>query len=335
MIKIAVDAMGGDFAPTEIIGGVLKAIKTFNDVEIVLFGDVDKIGPMVQNVDKITLVDTKHYLDMGETDPIGAYRKNREHSLFKAIKSVKDGLADACVTAGPTQAVVTGGQLILKKLPQMRRMAIAPIIPSLDGKGKVLMDSGANLDLRPEHLVDYAIFASIFAKKVLKRDNPKVGLINIGSEVGKGRDFENETYELLKANKDINFIGNVEPKELFITKADILVTDGFTGNILMKSVEGAALGMGKILKREINSSFKSKIGALFMRKSLKSFKKSMDASEIGGALLMGLNQPLIKAHGNSNAHAFFNAIRQAKEMVENNVILEVVSILSAKEADDN
>lgn len=338
MIKIAVDAMGGDYAPNEIVKGVVKARDKFANLEVVVFGDVDKIKPLINSFDRISLVDTKDYLDMGEKDPIAAYRLfksgQKDYSLFKAINHVKEGHADACVTAGPTQAVVVGGQFILKKMPQMRRMGIAPIIPSLDGKGKLLMDSGANLDIRPEQLNDFAIFASIFVNKVMNRNNPKIGLVNIGVEEGKGREFENIAYESLKNNKEINFIGNVEPKEIFNTEADILLTDGFTGNIVMKSLEGAASGMGQILKREIKSSFVSKIGALFMKKSLNNFKKSLDASEIGGALVMGLNHPLIKAHGNSNANAFYNAIRQALEMVEANVIQEVVQILNVKEVDN-
>ena len=338
MIKIAVDAFGGDFAPDEIVKGTLKALEKFSQLEVILVGDVDRIKPLIGNRDRITLVDTKDYLSMGEKDPITAYKqfksKEKDYSLFKAIQVVKDEKGRCLRHRWPYSSCCCGGQFILKKLPQMRRMGIAPIIPSLDGKGKILMDSGANLDIRPEQLVDFAVFASVFAKKILKKDDPKVGLINIGSEEGKGRSFENEAYEHLKANANIHFIGNVEPKEIFQTEADILVTDGFTGNILMKSLEGTASGMGKMLKREIKSGFWSKIGALLMKKALRNFKKSMDASEIGGALVMGLNYPLIKAHGNSNAHAFYNAIRQAIEMVEGRVIHEVVEVLEAKEVDN-
>lgn len=331
MIKLAVDGMGGDFAPKPIVEGSIEALKKFANIEITIFGDENKMKPYLVEHDRLTVIHTSSYLDMGIEDPIKAYRNDKEASLFLAMRYVKDGHADAVVTAGPTQAVVVGGHLILRKMPKMRRVAIAPIIPSYDGRGKILLDSGANVELSSEHLLDFGIYASIVAEKVLKRKNPKVALINIGSEEGKGRSFELESYELLKNNPDINFFGNLEPKEAYVTEADILLTDGFTGNIVMKSMEGTALGLGKVLKREIKSSFRSKIGALFMKKSLTNFKKSLDASEIGGALVIGLNHVLIKAHGNSNSLAFYNAIRQAKEMVENDVINVVNNILENKE----
>ena len=330
MIRIAVDGMGGDFAPKPIIKGCLTAVKKFDDVEIIIFGDQEKMAPYLEPHDRITVIHTDAYLDMGVDDPIKAYRRNKEASMFKAMQYVADGHADAVVTAGPTQAVVVGGHFALKRMPQMRRVAIAPIIPSYDKRGKILLDSGANVDLKAEHLVSLGIYASVVAEKVLKRPNPKLALINIGSEKGKGRELEIETYDLLEKNDNINFIGNVEPKEVLTTEADILLTDGFTGNIVMKSLEGAAIGLGMILKDEIKSSLRSKIGALFMKKSLINFKKSMDASEIGGALVIGLNHVLIKAHGNSNDFAFFNAIRQAKEMVENDVIKIVNEVLEKR-----
>lgn len=327
MIKLAIDGMGGDFAPEPIIKGSLLAVDKFSNIELTIFGDELKIKPFLKDHPRIKLVHTESYLDMGVEDPIKAYRRNKNASMFLAMRNVAEGNADAIVTAGPTQAVVVGGHFALKRMPNMRRVAIAPIIPSYDKRGKLLLDSGANVDLRAEHLVDLGIYATIMAKTVLNRENPKLGLINIGTEEGKGRELDIETYDLLKANKNINFIGNVEPKEILTTNADILLTDGFTGNIVMKSLEGAAKGLGMILKDEIKKSFRAKIGALFMKKGLMNFKKSMDASEIGGALVMGLNHVLIKAHGNSNEIAFYNAIRQAKDMVENDVIAEVTKAL--------
>ncbi|HHW79331.1 MAG TPA: phosphate acyltransferase PlsX [Acholeplasmataceae bacterium] len=330
MIKIAVDGMGGDFAPEPIVKGSIEAVKKFDNIEITIFGDESKINSFLEPHERIKVIHTDKFLEMGVDDPIKAYRRNKDASMFMAMKYVSDGHADAVVTAGPTQAVVVGGHFALKRMPQMRRVAIAPIIPSYDKRGKILLDSGANVDLRAEHLVDLGIYASVVAKEVLKRNNPKLGLVNIGSEPGKGRELDIETFDLLEANEDVNFIGNVEPKEVFTTEADILLTDGFTGNILMKSLEGAATGLGMILKDEIKSSLRSKIGALFMKKSLKNFKKSMDASEVGGALVIGLNHVLIKAHGNSNTFAFYNAIRQAKDMVEKDVIGIVNKVLEKR-----
>lgn len=332
MIRLAVDGMGGDFAPEPIVKGVILALEKYNNIEVTIFGDEQKMAPFLTNHPRLKVIHTESYLEMGVKDPVFEFRRNKEHSLFKAMEYVKDGFADAVVTAGPTQAVVVGGQLILKKMNGMRRAAIAPIIPSYDRQGKILLDSGANVELAPEHILNLAIYASIVAKEVLKREIPKVALVNIGSEDSKGREQDVETFNLLKNHPNINFIGNLEPKELFTTEADILVTDGFTGNIVMKTMEGTAKGIGMILEREIKSKFRNKIGYLFMKPAIKGFKKSLDASEIGGALVIGLNHVLIKAHGSSNDFAFYNAIRQAKEMVEKDVIKTVGEILN-KEVD--
>ncbi len=331
MIRLAVDGMGGDYAPEPIVSGTLLALEKFDNIEITLFGDETKMAPFLKQHQRLKIVHTPHYLEMGEKDPIRQYRSNKEMSMFMAMQYVKDGHADAIISAGPTQALVVGGHFIIRKMPAMKRVAIAPIIPSYDQRGRILMDSGANVDFKPEHLVDFAVYATIMAEKVLKRDKPTVALINIGTEEGKGREEDKETFKLLKAHPDINFYGNLEPKEVFTTEADILVSDGFTANIVMKTMEGTAKGLGQVLKREIKSSIFAIIGALFMRKALKRFKKSLDASEIGGALLMGFNSVVIKAQGASKSYGFFNAIRQAKEMVEAHVIELVSEALSKKE----
>ncbi len=331
MIRLAVDGMGGDYAPEPIVKGTLRALEAFDNIEITLFGDETKMAPYLKQHERLHVVHTPYYLEMGEKDPIKQYRQNKEMSMFMAMQYVKDGKADAVVSAGPTQALVVGGHFIIRRMPQMKRVAIAPIIPSYDGRGRILLDSGANVDFKPEHLLDFAVYASIMAEKVLKREKPQVALINIGTEDGKGRDFDKETFALLKASPDINFYGNLEPKEVFTTEADILLSDGFTANIVMKTMEGTAKGLGMVLKREIKSSIFATIGALFMKNALKRFKKSLDASEIGGALLMGFNQIVIKAQGASKEYGFYNGIRQAKEMVEANVIELVTNVLEKKE----
>ncbi len=331
MIKIAVDGMGGDFAPEQIVKGTLLALDKFEDVEITIFGDQDKMRPFLKEHSRLKVVHTPYFLDMGEKDPIKQYRTNKQASMFMAMQSVKDNENQAIVSSGPTQALVVAGHFIVKRMPQMRRVAIAPIIPSYDGRGRILLDSGANVELRPEHLHDFAVYATVVAEKLLKRNNPKVALINIGTEEGKGRELDKETFKVFKESEDVNFYGNLEPKEIFTSDADIFVSDGFTANIVMKTMEGTARGLGMVLKREIKASFISKIGALFMKKSLNKFKKSLDASEIGGALLMGLNGIVIKAHGSSDAYAFYNGIRQAKEMVEADIINTVANTLDKKE----
>lgn len=331
MIRIAVDGMGGDFAPEQIVKGTLLALDKFEEVEISIFGDENKMAPFLKPHPRLQVIHTPYFLEMGEKDPIKQYRTNKEASMFLAMQAVKDGKADAIVSSGPTQALVVAGHFIVKRMDQMRRVAIAPIIPSYDGKGRILLDSGANVELRPEHLHDFAVYASVMAEKVLKRENPQVALINIGTEEGKGRELDKETFKLFKESPDINFYGNLEPKEIFTCDADVFISDGFTANIVMKTMEGTAKGLGMVLKREIKAGFMSKIGALFMKKALYKFKKSLDASEIGGALLMGLNGVVIKAHGSSDAYAFYNGIRQAKEMVEADVINIVSNTLKNRE----
>ncbi len=330
MIRIAVDGMGGDYAPKEIVNGALLALNKFKDIEIILFGDENKMAPYLKQHDRLSVIHTPYFLEMGEKDPIKQYRTNKEMSMFMAMQAVKDGKADAIVSSGPTQALVVAGHFILRRMKQMQRVAIAPIVPSIDGRGRILLDSGANTDTKPEHLVDFAIYASVVANKILKRENPQVALLNIGTEDGKGRELDKEAFKLLKENPDINFYGNLETKEILSSNADIFLSDGFTANMVMKTMEGTAKGLGTILKREIKASLGGMIGALFMRKALDRFKKSLDASEIGGALLMGLNGVVIKAHGSSDAYGFYNGIRQAKEMVEADVINIVTETLSKK-----
>lgn len=332
MIKLAVDGMGGDNAPEQIVKGTMMALEKFDNIEITLFGDEAKMAPYLKQHPRLQVIHTPYFLEMGEKDPIKQYRTNKEASMFMAMQYVKDGKADGVVSAGPTQALVVGGHFIIKRMPAMKRVAICPVIPSYDGRGRLLLDSGANVEFKPEHMLDFAVYATVMAEKVLKRENATIGLINIGTEDGKGRDFDKETFQLLKASKDVNFVGNIEPKEVFTTNADILLSDGFTANIVMKTMEGTAKGMGMLLKREIKASFVSKIGALFMKNALKNFKKSLDASEIGGALIMGLDGIVIKAQGASIAYGFYNGIRQAKEMVEANVISIVSEVLAKKEA---
>lgn len=330
MFKIAVDGMGGDFAPKEIVTGTIAALEKYDDIEITIFGDQNLMKPYLIEHPRLKVVHTEDYLDMGVENPVLEYRKNKEHSMFKAMDYVASGNADAVVTAGPTQAVVVGGQLILKKMPGMRRAAIAPIIPSYDGRGRILLDSGANVDLQAEHILDLAIYAKIVAEEVLDRKNATVGLVNIGSEEGKGRVLDREAFELLQSSPHINFTGNLEPTEVFTSEVDVFVTDGFTGNIVMKTMEGTAKGLGKVLERELKKSFLTKLGYLFIRKPLKRFRGALDSSEIGGALVIGLNHVLIKAHGSSNSFAFQNAIRQARSMIEKDVIERVKKVLVEK-----
>jgi phosphate acyltransferase len=327
MIRISVDGMGGDDAPKPICEGVMQALQAYDNIEITIFGDQEKMTPFLKSHPRLKVIHTPFALEMAEKDIVKVYRTNKEMSMFMAMQYVKDGHADGFVTAGPTQAVVVGGHFIIRRMKHMKRVAIAPIIPSYDQKGRILLDGGANTDFKAEHLVEFAMYASVVVKEVLKREHPTVALINIGTEDKKGREFDVELHELLKQHPTINFFGNMEPKDVITSEADIFLTDGFTGNIVMKTMEGTAKGMSMVLKREIKSSFLSILGAILMRKALKNLKKSLDASEIGGALLMGFDHIVIKAHGSSDGFAFKNAIRQAKEMAEADVIQKVKEAL--------
>ncbi len=320
MIKIAVDAMGGDYSFKTTVPAAMMAVEKFKDIEIVLVGDCDKINPLLTNKERISILDTKEVLDMGEHDPMRAIRNQREASMVKAMYLGKNKEVDAVVSSGPTQCLVMGAHLIIKRIRLMQRVALCPIVPSFDGRGKLLLDVGANVELKPEHYHEFALAASIVARDVLHFENPKVGLLNIGSEKGKGREVDKEAYQILEDSKSINFIGNVEPNELLTTEADIIVSDGYCGNIALKTVEGTAKVMGRMLTDEIKASLGGKIGYLFMRKNLKKFKKRLDSSEVGGAMVLGVESPVIKAHGSSDSIAFYNAIRQAREMVLNDVI---------------
>lgn len=327
MIKLAIDGMGGDFGPQVVIKGAIEAVKKFPDLELHIYGDISVMEKYLTSKERIQLKQANSVIDMGEQNPVSAIKNMRDSSMVMALRSVKNGETDGIVSSGPTQALIIGGHLIIKKLPKMSRIAIAPTIPSLDKKGRILLDCGANVELRPNHILELAIFASIVAKYYFNRENPLVGLVNIGEEEGKGRPIDLETYELLKNSEHINFYGNVEANNILTSECDVMITDGFTGNIVLKTTEGTAKTLGIILKEEIKTSFLGKIGALFMKKNLERFKKRLDASEIGGAMIYGLQAPVIKAHGSSNDLAIYNAIRQAYTLVKADVVRKVSEVL--------
>ena len=323
MIKIAVDAMGGDYAPKEQIAGVMMALEKMKDIEITLYGETEKIKPYLTSMDRITIVESNYVIDMGEKNPIKAIKEHPEASMVLALSSLRKNENDAVVSSGATQALIAGAHLLVRRMPGFKRTAIAPLIPSLSGKPTILLDAGANLEIRPEHMLQQAYFATVYAKEVLNRENPVVGLINIGTEDGKGRELDKEVFSLFKSTPLFMFYGNVEPKSVMNPPCDILISDGFTANIVMKTVEGTAKGMGELLKRELKSSFFGKIGALIASKNLKNFKKSLSPEEIGGAMIYGLYAPVIKAQGASKAYGFYNAIRQAADVVRSEVFPKV------------
>ncbi len=336
MYKIAVDAMGGDHAPKEQIQGVMMAIKNIPDIEIMLYGDEEIIKPLLTNPERVTIVHAPYVIPMGEKNPIGAIKDNKEtSSMARALSSLRKEEADAVVSSGATQALIAGAHILVRRMQGFKRTAIAPILPSVSGKPTILLDAGGNLTIKPEYMLQQAYFAKIYAQEVLGVENPKVGLINIGTEPGKGRELDNEVFHLFSETDLFEFYGNVEPKECLDPPCDIMISDGFTANIVMKTIEGTAKGMGKILKKNLTSTFMGTIGALFAKKNLDDFKKQISAEEVGGAVIYGLYKPVIKAQGASKAYGFYNAIRQAAIILRTEVFEKVKSHIDAqKEVSD-
>jgi len=329
MIRLAIDAMGGDNAPEITVKGAMDAIKKFPNIEITLFGNKYDIHKFLTDSTRINVVHTLEQVSMDEKEAIKRMRRDKKSSMAMAMYAVRNGECDALVTAGPTGPFVAGAHLIIRRLPGMKRTALTPIVPQIDGHC-LFMDVGANIELKPEHLLQYAYAGTIYSREIFGIEEPEVVLLNNGEEEGKGRTLEKEAYKLLSADKNINFIGNMEAKHLFTSNIDVAVTDGFTGNAILKASEGAMKAFGRVLKSEIKRSLKSKIGALIMKKGLKNVIKKFDASEVGGATLIGVNAPAIKAHGSSDSYAFTSAIRQAKESVERDVVAKITKVLESE-----
>jgi phosphate acyltransferase len=317
-MKIAIDAMGGDHAPKEIVIGAMKAVEAFSDIHITLVGDETKIKEYLVNQERISIIHTSEVI-LGTDEPVRAVRRKKTASMVLAAQQVADGNADACISAGNTGALMAAGLFVVGRIEGIDRPALTPTLPTIGGEGFLLLDVGANVDAKPEHLLQYAIMGSIYSEKVRGIAKPRVGLLNIGTEEKKGTELTKQAFELLK-NANVNFVGNVEARDLLDGVADVVVTDGFTGNMVLKTVEGTALSMFKMLKTTLMSSLKSKLAAAVLKPEFKVLKNTLDYSEYGGAGLFGLKAPVIKAHGSSNGQAIFSAIRQTREMVEKNVV---------------
>jgi phosphate acyltransferase len=316
-MKLAVDAMGGDHAPKEIVLGVKRALSEFNDIEVILYGDENQIKQYITPDEQLTIVHTDEVIEATD-EPVRAVKRKKNASMVLMAQAVNNGEADACISAGNTGALMTAGLFIVGRIDGIERPALAPTLPTLDGKGFLMLDLGANVDAKPEHLLQYAIMGSIYAEKVRGINNPRVGLLNIGTEDKKGNELTKRTFQLLK-DAPIHFIGNVESRDLLEGPADVVVTDGFTGNMVLKTIEGTALSVFSMLKKTFTSSTKNKLAAGLVKSDLKQMKNMLDYTEYGGAGLFGLKAPVIKAHGSSNEVALYNAMRQAREMVKHNV----------------
>lgn len=331
-MKIAVDAMGGDHAPKEIVQGAYAALDQFEDIQILLYGHEDKVSPFLKEHSRLTFVHTAEKIE-SDDEPVRAIRRKKDASMVKMAESVKNGEANACVSAGNTGALMAAGLFIVGRIDGIDRPALAPTLPTLDGQGFVMLDLGANSDAKPEHLVQFGIMGSIYAAKVRGIERPRVGLLNIGTEETKGNELTKAAFSELK-NAPIHFIGNVESRDLMMGVADVVVTDGFTGNMVLKTIEGTASSFFTMLKEVYSSSTKSKISAYLVKDDLRSLKNKMDYTEYGGAALFGLKAPVIKAHGSSNANAIMNAIRQARTMVEFDVSGTIYTTIAGGQPND-
>ncbi|MEK4136846.1 phosphate acyltransferase PlsX [Kurthia sp. FSL E2-0154] len=330
-MKIAVDAMGGDHAPKEIVEGVFQAVEDFKDVEFLLYGDEVKMAPYLKQHERVKVIHCSEVIE-GTDEPVRAVRRKKDASMVRMAQAVADGEADACVSAGNTGALMAAGLFIIHRIDGIDRPALATTLPTLDGAGFDMLDLGANADAKPENILQYAIMGSIYAKQVRGIEKPTVGLLNIGTEDKKGNDLTKQAFKLLKEQNDINFIGNVEARELLNHAADVVVTDGFTGNMVLKTIEGVAGNIFAMLKEEFLSSTKTKVAAMMMKNNLKNLKTKMDYSEYGGAPLFGLKAPVIKAHGSSKAQAIYSAIRQTHIMVEHRVCQTIDQTISKENA---
>ncbi|MBR3474391.1 MAG: phosphate acyltransferase PlsX [Oscillospiraceae bacterium] len=327
-MKIIVDAMGGDKAPLEIVKGALRAKKELG-VDLVLVGREEAVREILEaegqtDLTGIELVDARDVITM-EDDPSTATRRKKESSMAVALNLLRDGRGDALVSAGSTGALLTGATLTVKRIKGIRRAALAPVLPA--GKnGVMLIDCGANVECTAEYLLQFAYMGSFYAKRMMGCDNPRVGLLNVGTEDTKGGELQHQTFALLKQAAEegrINFAGNVEGTGVFDGSVDVVVTDGFTGNVLLKGTEGVIKYMMKSLKGVFYKTAFNKLAALVLKKDLGAMKKSLDVNEVGGTALVGISKPVIKAHGSSNAASFFAAIRQAVKFVESDIIREI------------
>ncbi|MGI8384497.1 phosphate acyltransferase PlsX [Robertmurraya sp. P23] len=325
-MKLALDAMGGDHAPKEIVLGAIKAVQAFDDLHICLVGDEAKIKEHLTPHDRISILHTEEVI-LGTDEPVKAVRRKKNSSMVLAAKLVADGEADGCISAGNTGALMATGLFVVGRIEGIERPALAPTLPTIGGEGFLLLDVGANVDAKPEHLLQNAIMGSIYAENVRGVKNPRVGLLNIGTEEKKGNELSKLAFDLLK-EAPVNFIGNVEARDLLDGVADVVVTDGFTGNMVLKTIEGTALSVFKMLKTTLYSSLKTKIAAAVLKPDLMELKAKMDYSEYGGAGLFGLKAPVIKAHGSSDSNSVYNAIRQTRDMVDKKVAPTIKEAIS-------
>ncbi|MBH5316681.1 phosphate acyltransferase PlsX [Paenibacillus sp. GSMTC-2017] len=329
-MRIAIDAMGGDHAPALIVQGALEAAAEWPDTELLLVGDKAAIEPLLKD-NLPANVKIIHADDVigPDDEPVKAVRRKKGASMVVAGQLVKEKQADAMLSAGNTGALMTTGLLIVGRMDGIERPALAPMMPTMDDVGVLALDLGANMDAKPEHLLQYAIMGSIYRSKVHGLKEPRVGLLNVGTEAKKGNETTKAAFDLLE-KAPINFIGNVEARDILNRSCDVLICDGFAGNIMLKSMEGTAGTIFNMLKEAFGSSLLTKVAAAIMLPKLKQLKKKMDYKEHGGAPLLGLNGLVVKCHGSSDVRAVKNAVRQARIALQGNLIDSISAEINGK-----
>lgn len=324
-MKIILDAMGGDNAPQAVVQGALEAHAQCG-ADIVLVGREEAIracltGPLPEGVEIVNATEVVEMCD----DPATAFKRKKDSSLTVGLTMLKNGEGDAFVSAGSTGALLAGATLLVKRIRGVRRAAMGPVLPTATGRA-LLCDCGANADCTPEYLLQFAYLGNFYAQRLMGVEKPRVGLLNIGAEPSKGDTLRHETYALLEeAGREgrLNFIGNIEANTALAGGCDVIVADGYSGNIMLKSVEGAAKLMSGELKKMLTKSAKTKLAYLLLKDGLADFKKMLDPNEVGGTALLGISRPVVKAHGSSNAAAFCNAVRQTIAVAESGIIADI------------
>ncbi|MDO1605537.1 phosphate acyltransferase PlsX [Lactobacillus sp. YT155] len=324
-MKIAVDAMGGDNAPQVVIEGVERARDEYSDLEFVLYGKIDEIKKCLQNDKNITLVQADEEI-LGTDEPVKAVRKKKNSSMVMAAQSVKDGENDAMFSLGNTGALLASGIFVVGRIKKVERPALMTTLPVTNSdKGVLYLDAGANAEAKVSYMEQWALMSNFYAKEIKGIKNPRIALLNNGEEFDKGDDLHKETYQRLSELKEINFIGNIESDKLLTGMADIVVTDGFTGNAALKALEGTTKTILSLLKHSLTESgIVTKLGAAIVSPALNSMKGTFDVSKSGGAVLLGLKAPVVKAHGSADKRAVYYTIGQIRDMVNKKIIDQVI-----------
>jgi glycerol-3-phosphate acyltransferase PlsX len=327
-MKIALDAMGGDFAPEQVVAGGVQAHRELG-VEVIFVGVKDKVDAALASSGAgkwAQIEDAPEVIAMDE-HPAQAVRSKKASSIVRGIQMVEDGRASGFVSAGNSGAVMAAALFGLRRIPGIDRPAIGSAIPTSAGRNCFLLDVGANTDARPEHLLQYAVMGSIYADKLMGIEGPRVALLSNGEELGKGNQLVQAAEPLLQAQKDINFVGNIEGKDVFLGKADVVVADGFSGNILIKTAEGVAAFLFQSMRDAVKGDPLATLGGLLIRPKLQAIRRRADWREFGGALLLGVNGVTVIAHGRSDARATFNAVRVARDAVDREVVAKFAAAL--------